>query len=336
MISFAQTSPATLILLVALAVLGFVAIVLAAIFARRRRSRRELVKRVAELEALSAAGRAIVAAELDVDALCNLIAEQAGQVIDNRTFQVGLFDEGYYDIRYWTIDGRPQPVPQCFDLAAPHDPAASAGGLVGWVRDSQQPLLVRDFQREMDRLPARPTYHSQRPPRSALFLPLLTAGRTLGIVAAQSDRPDHFSEQDLRRLTILANQAAAAIANARLFANERTRAAHLELVTQIARQVHAADELDDVLEQVVSLTCRTFGFHPVTVFGIDSLTREVVIQASSIAELDTARGNGHQLVRLPAARASSARPRPRAGRSPSTTPAKTNASWTIWTASRPI
>ena len=86
---------------------------------------------------------------------CNLIAEQAGQVIDNRTFQVGLFDEGYYDIRYWTIDGRPQPVPQCFDLAAPHDPAASAGGLVGWVRDSQQPLLVRDFQREMDRLPAQ-------------------------------------------------------------------------------------------------------------------------------------------------------------------------------------
>ena len=51
MISFAQTSPATLILLVALAVLGFVAIVLAAIFARRRRSRRELVKRVAELDA---------------------------------------------------------------------------------------------------------------------------------------------------------------------------------------------------------------------------------------------------------------------------------------------
>lgn len=299
MSSLAQISPGTLILLVASAVLVFVAIVLAAVFARRRRSRRRLIQRVAELEALSAAGRAIVAAELDVDALCNLIAEQAGQIIDNRTFQVGLFDEGFYDIRYWTIDGRPQPVPQCFDLEAAHDPAASAGGLVGWVRDSQQPLLVRDFQREMERLPARPTYHSTDPPRAALFLPLVSGGQTLGIVAAQSDRPGHFSDQDLRRLTILANQAAAAIANARLFAQERTRAAHLELVTQIARQVNAAEELDEVLEQTVNLTCSTFGFHPVTVFGIDPLTREVVIQASSLGELSVPRGNGHAPLRLP-------------------------------------
>jgi len=54
---------------------------------RRRRSRQALVERVAELEALSAAGRAIVAAELDVDALCHLIAEQAGQVIDRTTIK---------------------------------------------------------------------------------------------------------------------------------------------------------------------------------------------------------------------------------------------------------
>ena len=259
--------------------------------ARRRRSRRLLMERVAELEALSAAGRALVAAELDLDALCGLIAEQAGQVIDNRTFQVGLFDEGYYDIHYWTIDGRPQPVPQSFDLRADGAELAEAGGLVGWVRDNQKPLLVHDFAREMDRLPARPTYVSPVPPRSALFLPLISGGRAIGIVAAQSREPNHFSDQDLRRLTILANQAAAAIANAQLFAQERTRAAHLELVTVIAQQVNAAEDLDQVLEQVVSLTCRTFGFHPVSVFGVEPALREVIVQASSMAEI-APRGRG--------------------------------------------
>ena len=274
-----------LIMLVALGGLAVGIIITAAIFMRRRRSRWLLMERVAELEALMATGRALVAAEMDLDALCALIAEQAGQVIDNRTFQVGLFEESFYEIRYWTIDGQPQPVPQCFDLRADGAEMAEASGLVGWVREHQQPLLVGDFTREMDQLPARPTYQSAAPPRSALFLPLISGGRALGIVAAQSHRPNHFSEQDLRRLTILANQAAAAIANAQLFTQERTRAAHLALVSRIAQQVNAAEDLDELLEQVVNLTCSTFGFHPVTVFGIDPVTDEIVVQACPVAEL---------------------------------------------------
>ncbi len=280
-----------LIVALVVATLVVTTVVIVAIAMRRRRSRRLLMERVAELEALSAAGRALVAAELDLDALCGLIAEQAGQVIDNRTFQVGLFDEGYYEIHYWTIDGEPQPVPQSFDLRADGKEMAEAGGLVGWVRDNRQPLLVRDFAHEMERLPARPTYTSAAPPRSALFLPLISGGQAIGIVAAQSRQPNHFSAQDLQRLTILANQASAAIANAQLFDQARTRAAHLELVTEIARQVNAAEDLDEVLEQVVSLTCSTFGFHPVSVFGVEPALREVIVQASSMAEI-APRGRG--------------------------------------------
>lgn len=268
---------------------------------RRRGTRRALMERVAELEALSAAGRALLAAELDLDALCRLIAEQAGQVIDNRTFQIGLFDEGFYEIRYWTIDGQEQPTPQCFDLGGGRTDSTTTGSLVGWVRDNKRPLLVRDFTRESDQLPAQPSYISANPPRSAIFLPLITGDRALGLVAAQSAQPNHFSEQDVRRLTILANQAAAAVANAQLFASERSRAAHLELVSRIARQVNTAGELNEVLQQAVHLTKDTFGFHPVTVFGNDTSSGTMVIQASTMAELDpyhqaqAADPNGHAL-----------------------------------------
>lgn len=290
-----------LLLLLVAAILIAVVVNLVLYLIRRHRTRRMLMERVGEQEALIAAGRALVAAELDVDALCRLIAEQAGQVIDNRTFQVGLFNEGFYEIRYWTIDGERQEVPQCFDLDTVRNGDQDAGGLVGWVRDTQRPLLVRDFEREMDRLPAQPTYENSDPPRSALFLPMISGGRTIGLVAAQSQQPEHFSEQDMRRLMILTNQAAAAIVNAQLFAQERNRAAHLELVTQIAHVVNAAEQPEEVLELAVSLTCRTFGFHPVTVFGIDRQTQEVIVQACSVPELSPGdmTAERHVSLRLP-------------------------------------
>ena len=91
--------------------LSFVILVVAAattllLLWRRFFSRRMLLRRIAELEALSAAGRAIVASELDVTALCDLIAREAGKVIENRTFQVGLFEGQFYRIMFWTIDDR--------------------------------------------------------------------------------------------------------------------------------------------------------------------------------------------------------------------------------------
>jgi serine phosphatase RsbU (regulator of sigma subunit)/putative methionine-R-sulfoxide reductase with GAF domain len=283
---FLSDESGLLTLLLVIAALAGLITTLVTIFFRRRRSRMLLVERVAELEALSNAGRALLATELDLEALTRLIAEQAGQVIDNHTFQLGLFNDGFYEILYWTIDGVEQPTPQSFALEPERSGLDKANGLVGWVRDTRQSLLVRDFNREMDTLPAQPTYESDTPPRSALFLPLISGERTIGLLAAQSQQPNHFSEQDLRRLTILANQAAAAIANAQLFTQERMRAAHLELVTQIARQVNAVNELDEILEQVVVLTRQTFGFHPVSVFGVRPENNEVVIQSSTVTELN--------------------------------------------------
>jgi len=241
---------------------------------RRYRSRRQLMRRVAELEALSAAGRAIVEAQLDVTALCGLIAEQAGQVIDNRTFQVGLFSGNQYRILYWMVNGRIQDTPQTFDLS-------DNGGIVSWVRQSKEPLLVRDFQREMDRLPAKPRYISPDPPRSAIFIPLISGEDVMGVMAAQSSQPDKFDEEDVRLLLILANQAAAAIAHAQLFEQERTRAAHLALVGEIGRQISRSQSREEIYRQVVTLTKETFHFHLVNIYEVVEETGEIVMQASS-------------------------------------------------------
>ncbi len=253
------TSPPSMALLAGLAALGLLGLLYVLYW--RFRIRDTLLRQVAELEGLSQAGSALVAADLDVDALCELIYRESGQVIDNATFQVGLFEEDRYYIKVWVIDGERQ-TPSAFDLG-------ERGGIVGWVRDTRRPLLIRDFEREMGELPARPTYIAADPPRSAIFLPLISGERVIGLMAAQSQQPDRFSADDLRRLTILGNQAASAIANAQLFEQERTRAGQLQLVSDIARQVSAINDLDDIFRQVVHLTNERFGYHPVSIFSYE-------------------------------------------------------------------
>lgn len=254
------------------------------LYRRYRNTKNFMRLRVSELEALSDAGRVIVEAQLDLQALCELIAHEASKVIDTSTFQIGLFERDLgrdlYRILFWTINGKRQS-PRSFDLS-------ENAGIVGWVRDTRQTLTIKDYEREIDQLPARPRYVSPNPPRSSIFIPLRSGSNTLGVVAAQSAEPNRFTANDVRRLTILANQAAAAIAHAYLYELERTRAAHLELVGQIARQVNAIQDLDDMMHQVVALTRSTFGFHPVSILNLADDADEAELVASTWPELEAA------------------------------------------------
>lgn len=256
-----------------LTVLGIALLIAGYILWRRYRSRRLLMAQIEELQKLSDAGRAIVAAQLNLDELVALIAHEVGTVIDNSTFQIGLFENNLYHIIYWTINQEIQKQ-QTFDLS-------ENMGVVGWVRREKKPLLVHDFQREMGTLPARPRYISHSPPRSAIFIPLVSGEDVIGIMAAQSSQPNRFSEEDMRRLMILANQAAAAIANAFLYEAERKRAAQLELVGQIAQKVNAIQDLDEIFAQVVQLTQEQFNYQLVSILAIDTETDEAILKASS-------------------------------------------------------
>ncbi len=266
-------------------------LLLYALFVLNRRYRevsRFAQMQLAELEVLGGAGRAIVQAKLDIDALCELIAQEAGKVIDTRTFQIGLFEGDKYQILYWSVDGERR-LPQSYDIS-------DNPGIVGWVRRSRQTLTIGDYEKELAQLPAKPRYVSDSPPRSGVFIPLLSGNVTLGIMAAQSHEPHRFSTSDVRRLSILANQAAAAISHAYLYAQARRRAAQLELVGQIARRVNAVQDLDELMHSVVHLTRETFGFHPVGILGIDEATNEAVLYATTLPRIKPGE------VRIPAGR----------------------------------
>ncbi len=250
---------------------------LAFILRQRLASRRALVQRVAELSALSEAGRAIAIARLDVDQLCELIFQQASTIVDTSIFQLGLFENHYYHIKLWQVNGVRQP-PANFDLA-------EGEGIVGWMRRTGQPLLIGDFETDTDSLPARPRYISPEPPRSAVFVPLLAGADVIGAVAIQSYQPHAFTENHLRLLSIIASQAGSAIANARLLETERRRVTQLALIGQVSRQIAGILEIDELFVNVARLVRDTFGYYHVGVCVPNERTGQIEFRACSRSEL---------------------------------------------------
>ncbi len=228
---------------IALAVTLVLLAALALFLVLRYDSRRWLERRVTELSALSETGRAIAGAQLDVDELCMLIYRQARKIVDTWIFQLGLFEDNHYHIKVWIARGERRPE-MVFDVG-------EDGGIVGWMRRTGQPLLVRDFQTEMETLPAHPRYISDDAPRSAVFVPLIAGETVIGAMAIQSHRPAAFTENHQRILSIIANQAASAIANARLYQAERHRRRRADNLRHVSILINSSLETDDILDGIL-------------------------------------------------------------------------------------
>jgi serine phosphatase RsbU (regulator of sigma subunit)/signal transduction protein with GAF and PtsI domain len=254
---------------------GMVIIAVAVLTQHWAGARRELERRVAELSSVEQIGSAIVQAELDVDELCRLLYEHTSRIADATIFQLGLFDGERYAIKLWMQEGQARPQ-RVFQMTP-------GVGLVNWLRESKQPLLVQDFEKDIDSLPARPRYVSDSPPRSALFVPLMAGKTVIGTTSIQSYRRNAYGEDDLRVLSAMANQAAMAIQKAQLYAQERKRARQLETIGQISRQVTATMELDELFQRAVYLIRENFGYYHVTLYTVDPEMEVVQFEASASA-----------------------------------------------------
>ncbi len=231
-----------------------------------------------ELSALTDAGLAIVRAQLDLDGLCELVYQQVSNLVDAHSFHLGLFEGDDLHIKVWVQEGQ--------RLAPTTFPGGQDAGIVGWVSATQQPLLVNDFQEEMEQLPAQPSYHSDHPPRSALFVPLVAAGHTVGSMSVQHPLPNVYTADDLQLLSIIANQAASAIVNAQLFQTVGRRVEQLTTIAQVSSAIAAELDLDALLAKVVELIRGRFGYYHVQVFLVEDEEHRAVFRASTGHDLN--------------------------------------------------
>ncbi|NDJ33448.1 MAG: GAF domain-containing protein [Chloroflexi bacterium] len=228
-----------------------------------------------ELTRLNEIGRQLLRSRLSVEDLCELVYTLSRAIIPAAFFQIGLFDGDRYIIKVRVQDNEHLPEAE-FPVGE---------GIVGWVRRTGRSLLVNDFLAERETLPAYPQWSAADPPRSAVFVPLLAGTAPIGVLAVQSRRPNHFSDEHLRLLTALANQAASAIQSAQLFERARERAEQLNLIGQVSAQISAVQPLPDLFRQIVTLTQQTFGYYVVSIYLLDPTADRLDAGASTSTDL---------------------------------------------------
>lgn len=117
--------------------------------------------------------------------------------------------------------------------------------IAGWVMRSRQPLLIQDLSRDT-------RFNAQASSaRAFLSAPMTIGERVIGVIAVTHPQANTFDSNDLRLLTTLAGQIAAAIERARLLDETRKRLTEISEMFEFSNELRTATTDSHLLNLVV-------------------------------------------------------------------------------------
>ncbi len=164
--------------------------------------------------------RALVEVSLDEKAILDIALRTAAQLIGEAVVVHILSSDG----NYLNLTAHYHPNPEIdqviFNYLSPY-PLEQGEGLSWQVIRSGEPMMIPSINRKVLKRAIKPEFYklvSQTDASSLLIVPIRTHDRTIGsmVLARYSKDPPH-TEQDLQLVQRIANQAALAITNARLY-----------------------------------------------------------------------------------------------------------------------
>lgn len=150
----------------------------------------------------------------------------------------------------------------------PLDPPGA--GIQNDVIHNRQPVNIGDVNAEADNRKLDVVIHlPDGATRSALFLPMLSRNRVIGVMQIQSYIARHFTSADMDLLSFAANAAAVAIENARLFAETRRRLDNVEALRAIDMAITSSLDLRIPLTVVLDQSIKHLGVDAAAVLTLN-------------------------------------------------------------------
>ena len=105
--------------------------------------------------------------------------------------------------------------------------------------------------------------------RAIAAVPLVTEGRVIGVLGVASETRDRFDQSAMRWLGAAGNTIAAALDNARLFAQTQQDLARTQSLHELSTQILSAQTVADTGETIVRQIVRTAGIHSASIRLLD-------------------------------------------------------------------
>ncbi len=112
---------------------------------------------------------------------------------------------------------------------------------------------------------------------SIVGLPLRIGKQVIGVMTFTFEHPHVFSADELNALDLLADQAAIAVENARLFQAEQQQQRRLALLAEVARLTASVFDANVLLQAVADSIQRHFDYQTIELFTLDEETDELVL-----------------------------------------------------------
>jgi NtrC-family two-component system sensor histidine kinase KinB len=124
-------------------------------------------------------------------------------------------------------------------------------GLAGWVVRNRKSAWIPDTSKD-ERWLRRPDDAADKSgPKSALCVPLVVRDQLVGVLTLVHPTPGAFHQDHFDLVQVIADQAAIAILNARLYAESQRQARIMTALVESAATINASLRLDDVLERIL-------------------------------------------------------------------------------------
>ena len=214
---------------------------------------RQTQQRASQLETISNVASTVSSLQ-ELDQLLPYITQIVSERFD--FYHKGIFllsdDKEYAVLRAANSEGGQKM------LARKHQLRVGQEGIVGFAVHQKQARIALDVGSDAvffdnPDLPAT---------RSEMALPLIVGEEVIGALDVQSEQSNAFSDEDIAVLTILANQVAVAIQNARLF--EQSQKAIQELERTFQRYIRGEWQQFAAQSDVMGYRARQTGLEPIT------------------------------------------------------------------------